>query len=130
MSPALGMRNLSGSEPTSPSRHSFGNAKPMIVSSREKARYTIRPTRNFTRSRTSASVVRGRLSASGRTSSMVTTTRSSSVRGLDPADVAGLVDERRRVDVAQPREVVGERLGLAGAELEQQRAAGAQEARA
>ena len=40
---------------TSASRSSFGKAKPIIVSSRENARYTMRPTRNFTRSRTSAS---------------------------------------------------------------------------
>ncbi len=50
-----GIRNLSGSDATSASRSSFGNAKPMTVSSRENARYTSRPTRNLTRSRTSAS---------------------------------------------------------------------------
>ena len=49
------MRNLSGSEAMSPSRSSFGKAKPINVSSREKATYTICPTRNLTRSRTSAS---------------------------------------------------------------------------
>jgi hypothetical protein len=38
MSDALGIENLAGSEATSPSRSSFGNAKPMMVSSREKER--------------------------------------------------------------------------------------------
>ena len=43
-----GIMNLSGSDSTSASRNSFGSAKPSSASSREKARYTIRPTRNFT----------------------------------------------------------------------------------
>ena len=41
----------------------------------------MRPTRNFTRSRTSASVVRGSEAASARTSSIVTTGRPSSAEG-------------------------------------------------
>ena len=45
--------NLCGSEATSTSRSSFGNAKPINESSRLNARYTIWPTRNLTRSRTS-----------------------------------------------------------------------------
>ena len=49
------MRNLSGSDATSASRSSLGKANPITSSSREKARYTIRPTRNLTRSRTSTS---------------------------------------------------------------------------
>jgi len=50
-----GNRYFSGSDSTSASRHSFGNAKPISVSSREKASQTIWPTRNFTRPRTSTS---------------------------------------------------------------------------
>src|SRR6266705_227814 len=71
MSAGVGMRNLSGSEATSASRSSFGKANPICVSSRENAKYTIRPTRNFTRSRTSASYERGKLEATARTPSMV-----------------------------------------------------------
>ena len=36
-SPPVGSMNLSGSDSTSASRHSFGNAKPITVSSREKS---------------------------------------------------------------------------------------------
>ena len=63
--------NFSGSAWTSASRHSFGNAKPSSVSSRENARYTIRPTRNFTLPWTNASVERGKPLATERTSSTV-----------------------------------------------------------
>jgi hypothetical protein len=49
------MKNLSGSDRTIASRSAFGKPKPISVSSRENARYTYRPTRNFTRSRTSVS---------------------------------------------------------------------------
>ena len=55
MSEVGGSMYLCGSAATSASRSSRGNAKPITVSSRENARYTILPTRNFTRSRTSAS---------------------------------------------------------------------------
>src|SRR5262245_11755933 len=44
----------------------------MRVSSRENEAYTIEPTRNLTRPRTSASWVRGRRTAKARTSSRVT----------------------------------------------------------
>jgi hypothetical protein len=71
-SDGIGIRNLSGSDATSASRSSFGKANPISVSSRENATYTSPRTRNFTRSRTSASSVRGRDSANRRTSSTVT----------------------------------------------------------
>src|SRR5213596_2207782 len=70
--------NLAGSEPINASRHSFGNPNPITVSSFEKATYTILPTRNFTRPRTSASVVRGKVLANARTSSSVTIAATSS----------------------------------------------------
>src|SRR5436190_10209968 len=54
-SESFGIRNFSGSDSTSASRHSFGNANPSSDSSREKARYTMPPTRNFTRPYTSTS---------------------------------------------------------------------------
>src|SRR6478736_2365858 len=72
MSDWRGIRNLSGSAATSAARSSRGKAKPIWVSSREKARYTMRPTRNFTRSRTKTSYERGSLFARARTSSIVT----------------------------------------------------------
>ena len=50
-----GIRNLSGADVISASRNIFGKANPITVSSRENARKTIRPTRNFTRPRTTAS---------------------------------------------------------------------------
>jgi hypothetical protein len=55
MSDLLGSLNFSGSEATNASLSSLGNPKPMTVSSREKARKTIRPTRNLTQSRMVAS---------------------------------------------------------------------------
>jgi len=54
-SAGLGIRNLCGSPATSAARSSFGNPKPMIVSSTENAANTIWPTRHFTRPRTTTS---------------------------------------------------------------------------
>src|SRR5215216_714357 len=73
MSDWLGSENFSGSDSTSAARHSFGNANPIVQPSREIARYTIRPIRNFTWPRTNPSVVRGSASATARISSVVTT---------------------------------------------------------
>ena len=50
-------------------------------------------------------------------------------RRFDAADVAVIVDEDVDGDVAEAREVAGERLGLVAAELEQEPAAAPQEAR-
>src|SRR5262245_24336724 len=79
MSPSLGSENFSGSASTRASRHSFGNAKPITVPSRENARYTMRPIRNFTRPRTMASALRGSVLANARTSSILTTGSQSSI---------------------------------------------------
>ena len=49
------MRNVAGALATRASRSSLGKAKPIVVSSREKATQTIWPTRNFTRSWTTTS---------------------------------------------------------------------------
>lgn len=46
---------MSGSCATSQARSSLGNAKPISVSAALKATQTMLPTRNFTRSRTTAS---------------------------------------------------------------------------
>jgi hypothetical protein len=66
-------QELCGSLSTSAGRCSFGNPKPIKVPSRENAAYTIRLTRNFTRSPIRCSVVPGRLRATRRTWSTVTT---------------------------------------------------------
>src|SRR6266567_2054750 len=98
MSEGPGIMNLSGSEATSASRSSFGKPNPISVSSRDKDRNTIRPTRNFTRSRTSASYEGGRLSASSRTPSIVAVTRST-MRGRSSCDPRG-DDPLERVEEA------------------------------
>jgi len=92
MSDRLGIANLSGSEATIASRSSFGKANPMTVSSRENARYTREPIRNLTRSRTNASVVRGKLIAAARTSSSITTT----VASRSVADRIRPIDDRKK----------------------------------
>src|SRR5919198_5089835 len=74
MSDSLGSENFSGSASTRAARHSFGNPNPMVAPSFENARKTIRPTRNFTRPRTNASLLRGSVAANSRTSSTVTGT--------------------------------------------------------
>src|SRR6266516_492668 len=74
MSDSLGIENFSGSDSTSAIRQSFGNPNPISVPSFENDRKTIRPTRNFTRPRTSASLLRGSVAANARTSSTVTAT--------------------------------------------------------
>ena len=66
------MKNLSGSAATIAARSSRGNPQPIVSSSRLSATYTICPTRNFTRPRTSASVVRGSAIATCRICSRVT----------------------------------------------------------
>src|SRR6187399_2655519 len=76
MSDSLGSENFSGSDSTSAARHSFGKPKPITVPSFENARKTIRPTRNFTRPRTTASYARGSDAATSHTSSIVTGTAS------------------------------------------------------
>src|SRR5512133_621146 len=76
MSDSLGSENFSGSDSTSAERHSFGKPNPITVPSFEKARKTIRPTRNFTRPRTNASYARGSVAANSHTSSIVTATAS------------------------------------------------------
>src|SRR6478752_2917518 len=78
MSEGLGRKNLSGSAATSPARSSLAKPKPIVVSSRLNATYTIRPTRNLTRSWIRCSVVRGSVRASARTSSTITTPSSPS----------------------------------------------------
>ena len=88
MSPVPGRLNLAGSAATSAARWSLGKPKPITVSSREKARNTIRPTRNFTRSRTSASYARGSCSASALTSSMVTGTETATGAPVGRANAA------------------------------------------
>jgi hypothetical protein len=72
MSDALGSENFSGSDSTSADRQSFGNPNPITVPSFENARKTILPTRNFTRPRTNASLLRGSVAANVRTWSTVT----------------------------------------------------------
>src|SRR4051794_22569416 len=79
----------------SASRSSFGNAKPMICSSRDSPTYTIDPMRNFTRSWTRCSVVRGNAEAMRRTSSTVTRFTS---RTLDRA-AACLRPQRHRLQL-------------------------------
>src|SRR6266496_1505736 len=74
MSDSLGIENFSGSDSTSAIRQSFGNPNPISVPSFENDRKTIRPTRNFTRPRTNASLLRGSVAANARTSSTVTAT--------------------------------------------------------
>src|SRR5690242_13984419 len=108
MSPWLGRENLWGSDSTSAFRSSFGNAKPILVPSRESARYTIRPMRNFTWPRTSPSELRGSAEATARTSSIVTTdapdgirTRATALKGLRPRP---LVDGGGRRSLARRRE--------------------------
>src|SRR4029079_9623313 len=85
MSDSLGNENFSGSDSTSAARHSFGKPNPITVPSFEKARKTIRPTRNFTRPRPSASYARGSVAANSLTSSIVTATASgkSSAQALE-----------------------------------------------
>src|SRR5437762_13736651 len=83
MSPRLGSENFSGSEWTSASRSSFGNANPIVDPSGERESQTIRPIRNFWYPRTTPSLVRGRLLAKAQTSSTVTTTEKL-VDGYDP----------------------------------------------
>src|SRR6185312_7187735 len=107
MSPWLGRENLWGSDSTSAFRSSFGNAKPIVVPSRERARYTIRPMRNFTWPRTSPSELRGSAEATARTSSIVTTdapdgirTRATALKGLRPRP---LVDGGGRRSLARRR---------------------------
>src|SRR5947208_9307818 len=73
MSDVSGIRNFAGSDAISASRSSFGKAKPISASSRENARYTIRPTRNLTRSRTRTSWERGSVEASSLTAPIVVT---------------------------------------------------------
>src|SRR5438132_14379132 len=82
LSDALGIENFSGSDSTSATRHSFGKPNPMTVPSFENERKTIRPTRNFTRPRTNASLLRGSVAANARTSSTVTGT----APGYEPHD--------------------------------------------
>src|SRR6478672_9521407 len=72
MSPSLGSENLSGSDSTRAARQSFGKPKPIVDPSFEKARKTIRPTRNLSRPRTNASLLRGSVCASSCTSPTVT----------------------------------------------------------
>jgi len=72
MSDSLGSENLCGSDSTSAARHSFGNPQPIVEPSFEKDRKTIRPTRNFSRPRTQASLLRGNVLASSWTSPTVT----------------------------------------------------------
>src|SRR6185503_8565051 len=96
MSDGRGRKNFSGSAATNASRSSFGNPRPISVSSRENARKTIRPTRNFTRSRTSTSSVRGRVEARARTSSIVTIRGGSHVPPTRPRDRRTSTSSRRR----------------------------------
>src|SRR3954447_24511496 len=74
MSEALGSENFCGSDSMSAARHSFGKPNPMTSPSVENERKTIRPTLNFTRPRTNASLLRGSVAAKARTSSTVTGT--------------------------------------------------------
>src|SRR6266566_6466553 len=74
MSDSPGIENFSGSDSTSATRHSFGKPNPITVPSFENDRKTIRPTRNFIRPRTNASLLRDSVAANARTSSTVTGT--------------------------------------------------------
>src|SRR6266496_3123529 len=76
MSDSPGIENFSGSDSTRATRHSYGKPNPMTVPSFENDRNTIRPTRNFTRPRTNASLLRGSVAANARTSSTVSGTAS------------------------------------------------------
>src|SRR5207247_9529515 len=70
---------------------------PISVPSFENDRKTIRPTRNFTRPRTNASLLRGSVAANARTSSTVT--------GTTPGYEPHLVESARRT--ARDRESAG-----------------------
>src|SRR5215831_17365701 len=74
MSDSLGRENLSGSDSTRAARQSLGKPNPITLPSFENARNTMRPTRNFTRPRTNASLACGSVAANARTSSDVTGT--------------------------------------------------------
>jgi hypothetical protein len=63
MSDSLGRENFSGSDSTRAARQSFGKPNPITEPSFEKERNTIRPTRNFNRPRTNASLLRGSVAA-------------------------------------------------------------------
>src|SRR4051794_15969808 len=87
MSDSLGSENLAGSDSTSAARQSFGKPKPMVEPSFENARNTIRPTRNLSRPRTYASLLRGSVLASSWTSATVTGTLLGCALGVVPKDV-------------------------------------------